>query len=92
MSNHPEEEAAMPYEPEDDESPVSRSRVVEIKNRCEPRLLAIDGVRGVGIGTGDLGDEVILVYVLDNATKRRVPLDVEGVPVRTVVSGEIDAL
>ena len=53
--------------------------------------MAIDGVEGVGIGEDQHGNEVLMVYLGNEAAKARVPKQVDGVSVRTTVTGSIDA-
>jgi hypothetical protein len=80
--------AAVPYNP----SPASSSGVAAVKDRNESRLLAIDGVEGVGIGQNQSGDDAILVFIRDSSVVPRLPTQIEGVPVVTVVTGEIRPL
>jgi len=66
--------------------------ILEVKNRHEDELMAINGVVGVGIGEGN-GSPCIVVY-LENDSKElesRVPEWVEGFPVITEVTGPIEA-
>lgn len=85
------EEAAMPYEPDDDIGDEQSSPVAAVRARHEQRFMSIDGVRGVGIGMDEIGGDIILLYLLDEAAKERVPDEIEGIPIRTIVVGEIDA-
>lgn len=95
MSNffYEEEEAAMPYNPDDPmtNDSTSASTIASVKLSHEHELLAIDGVEGVGIGQNEIGDQVILVYLRDAAAENRIPQKVEGFAVRTQITGIIDA-
>lgn len=55
--------------------------------KYEVYLLGIEGVIGVGEAT-----DKILVYVKDEEAATRVPLTLDGIPVQTIVSGEVVAL
>jgi hypothetical protein len=85
-----DEEAALSYAPAVDEH-VGQSQVELVKQRHEQMLLAIDGVLGVGIGRTPIGDEAIILYLRHASVARRVPSRIEGYPVETTVTGEIDA-
>jgi hypothetical protein len=65
--------------------------VSSVLRKHEVQLLAIEGVVGVGIQRNAIGDDVIVVYVRDQSIRSRVPGNLEGVPVETVVSGEFHA-
>lgn len=57
-----------------------------------PRLLTIDGVIGVARGQSSTGGDAVLVHVLDDSVRARVPEEVEGLPVEVVViRGGFDA-
>lgn len=89
------EEAAMPYNPDESETNVggtaAATAIARVKQDHEAELLAIEGVEGVGIGRNEIGDEVILVYVREADVANRIPSSVEGIGVRTMISGAIDA-
>ena len=53
--------------------------------------MAIEGVRGVAVGRTPIGDDALVVYVLDESARSRVPSELEGYPVEVSVTGEIDA-
>ena len=83
-----EEQAAISYQP----GPATQSSGVSLaKERNESRLLAIEGVRGVGIGRTAIGDDALVLFLVDESVARRLPGEVDGYPVETVVTGEIDA-
>lgn len=85
------EEAAMPYEPAQASGGAGQSQVEHVRARHERALMAIDGVVGVGIGRTRIGDYAIVLYLRDVSVKQRVPIQIEGYPVETTVTGEIDA-
>lgn len=92
---HPPEEseaevAATPYNPAPAEG--SHSAIALVRDRTEQRLLAIEGVKGVGIGLDRIGSDALIVYALDASVRARVPAEIEGYPIEITVTGEIDAL
>ncbi|MEG2034087.1 MAG: hypothetical protein RR376_25825 [Janthinobacterium sp.] len=87
------EEAAMPYLPEGAGQPdvdAQHRRLDAARRRNERALMAIDGVEGVSLGQTAMGREAIVVYLRDSSVKRRVPPQVEGYPVETSITGQID--
>ena len=92
------EDAAMPYLP--DETPgqgmgqyapaAPQGRLEAAKRRNERALMAIDGVEGVSVGQPAVGQDALVVYLRDSSVKRRVPSQVEGYPVETSITGQID--
>jgi hypothetical protein len=92
------EDAAMPYLP--DEIPgqgmgqytpaAPQGRLEAARRRNERALMAIDGVEGVSLGQTAVGKEALVVYLRDSSVKRRVPLQIEGYPVETSITGQID--
>ena len=70
---------------------AGQSQVEHVRARHERALMAIDGVVGVGIGRTRIGDDAIVLYLRDVSVKQRVPIQIEGYPVETTVTGEIDA-
>ncbi len=67
--------------------------VSAVKAANEDRLFAIRGVVGTGIGVDDNGDPVIEVF-LENAARdpqNLIPGELDGVPVRTRVTGAFTA-
>ncbi len=81
------EQAAMPYLQRDS----TTSGIAAAKERNESRLMAIPGVKGVGIARNAIGDDALVVFLLDASVASRLPAEVDGYPVETVVTGEIDA-
>lgn len=77
------EEAAMPYH-------SSEKRALD--STIEAKLMALDGVEGVGIGQDAIGNEGIVVYVRDQEVAKRVPPKIDGLNVSVQVTGPIDAL
>jgi hypothetical protein len=72
-----------------------KSTIEQVKERHELRLLEIDGVEGVGIGSDDRsGTTVIKVYVgqKSKVLQERIPAELEGYPVHLEVSGEFNTL
>ena len=92
------EDATMPYLPEDGAgmaqsqyAPAApQGRLEAARRRNERALMAIDGVEGVSLGQTAVGKEALVVYLRDSSVKRRVPLQVEGYPVVTSITGQID--
>ena len=66
----------------------------DVKDRHSNELFAVRGVVGHGVGLDADGDSVIEVYV-ENASRRAagrpIPSEIEGIPVRIVVTGPIHA-
>jgi hypothetical protein len=89
------EAAALPYDPDASggahESAAADTSITAVRARHQARLLAIPGVVGVGVGQSETGDDAIVVYLRDAVAKRGLPTILEGHPVVTVVTGEIDA-
>ena len=92
------EDAAMPYLPDETAGQgmgqyahaAPQGRLEAAMRRNERALMAIDGVEGVSVGQTLLGKEALVVYLRDSSVKRRVPLQVEGYPVETSITGQID--
>ena len=80
---------AVPYFPDLDQEPGSE--IERIRQKHEPQLLAIEGVKGVRIGADAIGDDVIVVMLRDREVGKTVPKRLDGFPVHTEVIGEIDA-
>ncbi len=66
-------------------------RVKEVQERHTDRLMELDGVVGTAVGSDEKGGHAVLV-LLERPGVPAVPTDVEGVPVRAVVTGVIHAL
>jgi len=65
---------------------VDQAQLEKAKQAAVKSLTSIKGVKGVGIGDGTLR-----VYILNDDIKASLPDAVEGVPIETVVTGEIEA-
>lgn len=78
------EDAAMPYNPEDDA--VSR-----IQSAFEEKYLDTKGVVGVGLGQNAHGDDAIVVYLKDKVAVALLPKTFKEMDVVSEVVGEIDA-
>lgn len=88
MTGLPDEDAAMPYDPMDYEA---QSVAEKVREKHEMRLMSIEGVEGVGVGEDKAGNEVLMIYLREEAAKDRIPEEIDGLPVRTTVTGRIDA-
>ena len=93
------EDAAMPYVPDEASSHAVAGfahaapppgRLEAAKRRNERALMAIDGVEGVSLGQTAICGEALVVYLRDASVKRRVPSQVDGYPVETSITGQID--
>ncbi|MGK5052257.1 hypothetical protein [Janthinobacterium sp. RB2P8] len=88
------EDAAMPYVPDEPSGHAHATpppgRLEAAKRRNERALMAIDGVEGVSLGQTAIGGEALVVYLRDASVKRRVPSQVDGYPVETSITGQID--
>ncbi|PLY45775.1 hypothetical protein CSZ94_04050 [Janthinobacterium sp. ROICE36] len=93
------EDAAMPYLPDEAGGYAVAGlahvapppgRLEAAKRRNERALMAIDGVEGVSLGQTAIGGEALVVYLRDASVKRRVPSQVDGYPVETSITGQID--
>lgn len=86
-SGQGKEEAAMADPRKEKSSPASIAQ-----QKHAPRLMAIDGVLGVGVGQDPIGNESIVVYVRDQGVARNVPRDLDGISTQVQVTGPIEAL
>jgi hypothetical protein len=66
-------------------------RVKEVQERHTEKLMEQDGVVGTAIGLGEQGENAVLI-LLDRPGVPGIPANLEGVPVRSVVTGTIYAL
>ncbi|GAA1853193.1 hypothetical protein GCM10009736_19840 [Actinomadura bangladeshensis] len=80
----PPEGVPVPFEPP---PAAPGSPIEEALVRHRERLLAIDGVEGLDHGRGADGTEVIRVHIRTLSVKRRVPRELDGFPVITIVTG-----
>lgn len=77
------------------QSTTGKRSIKEVKEAHEGRLMAIDGVQGVGIGQRADADGLAIKVYVDNKTKalqEMLPKQLEGYPVQIEVSGEFNAL
>jgi hypothetical protein len=76
-------------------SPAAVDAVRRVKERHEPRLLTIPGVVGVGVGRSErvIGQAAIEIYVKQETSSLRqaIPDSLEGIEVKIVETGEIQA-
>lgn len=70
---------------------VGLGRVIEVLRRVKVELLSIPGVVAV-LPRCEGSSCYIVVFVRDREAVERVPKEVDGVPVRVVLSGEIRPL
>jgi hypothetical protein len=66
-------------------------RVKEVQEQHTERMLAKPGVAGTAVGLDDSGRYVVLI-LLENGAVPDIPADLDGVPVRRMVTGAIYAL
>ena len=87
----PLDDAAVEYIPDEDEEMPS-SETERVLRKHETKLLSIEGVTGAGVTTNRIGEDVIVVYLHGGHVASRVPKELDGVPVETEITGDIDAL
>lgn len=65
----------------------------KIKKRYEKKLFEIDGVVGTGISLTETRKPVIEIYLKDDPANntKKFPTILDGIPVRTVVTGQFEA-
>lgn len=70
---------------------VPSSEITQVMDAHVDELMAISGVVGVAVGALDDGTPCILVLVEKSSAgiRKSVPREIEGYPVKIVVSGEI---
>ncbi len=85
------ENAAMPYNPGDDEQ-SGAAAIQTALAKAERQLTHRKGVKGMGMAKTPSGQDAIVVYVEDQQALSQLPADVEGFPVVGEVTGEIRAL
>ena len=64
---------------------VQYSKIKEVKESYKRQLLGMEGVEGVGVG-----EDAIIVFIEDATVIEGIPKELEGIPVRTVVSGKFE--
>jgi len=81
------ENAAMPYSASQDVTGATNA-----VDSVRERLMAIDGVQGVGATRDGIGNDALVVYVRDQEVAAKVPRELDGLSVHIEVTGQIDAL
>ena len=70
---------------------IDRARAA--KPALREALSDVDGIRGVGLAQrGDDSDWVLQVNVASERARKNVPPDVDGVPVRVRIVGQVEVL
>jgi Putative metal-binding motif len=72
-------------------NPPGLDKAMEVQEAHTPILMANPNVVGTAVGLDDQGEPVIQVF-LKNDRARGIPFDLEGIPVETLVTGEIFAV
>ncbi|QEG38134.1 hypothetical protein [Roseimaritima ulvae] len=85
------EDAAMAYNPDDDEQPTAQRGSRASLAAAERQLSQRPGVNGMGMSKTPSGQDAIIVYVDNEQTRSSLPSDVEGTPVIGEVTGQIRA-
>lgn len=81
----PQENAEMPYAPEDDEI------MSDVLTAAEANFLTMDGITGVGLGQTELGEDALMVYLQSADQAKTLPKTFQGLPVMTSITGDIVA-
>ena len=66
-------------------------KTIEVQNRHSMTLMAIPEVVGNATGIDKVGNTSVLVFVKSHGVAEKIPLDLEGVPVKVDVTGEFFA-
>ncbi len=68
-------------------------RAVRVKKRHEQNLFQIDGVAGIGVGLSDAKQPVIQIYLKEDSAeaRRRIPAELDNIPVQVLVTGSFEA-
>lgn len=82
-----DEDVMIEYDP----APSRQRGILAVRDKNEADIMAIPGVKGLGVTQNATGEDAIAVYVLDKFVATRVPRSLGGYEVETVVVGEIDA-
>jgi hypothetical protein len=72
-------------------SPVVQSAMA-VQERHTPKLMADRNVIGTAVTVGDDGNPAIMLLVLDEATKAKMPSQIEGLKTKVVVTDRIVAM
>jgi len=88
----PDERAEISFfAPDEAAKRAGASKAEKARRKHEGKLLEIDGVEGVSLDSGDLGEDIVMVFVRDESVVKKIPKTLDGVPVRVEVTGEFDA-
>jgi len=79
-----------PFTPDEFTNTVS-SKAKKALSKHEDKLLAIPGVQGVSVQIGEIGEEVVIVFVDNEETIKRIPDELDGVRVETEIVDQFDA-
>lgn len=82
------ESAAMPYAPT---GTTAATPIEAAKQKQEKFLMGLPGVSGISVGLMASGEQAIVVYVKDAASKKGIPAQIGGHKVDARVIGQIDA-
>ena len=66
---------------------LTEQQAKDLKRRHSAALLKLPGVAGVGVERSGGAGFAVTVYLADAGAAQRLPPDLEGHPIRTVVSG-----
>ncbi len=74
-------------------SPQAVEQALGVKSAYQAQLFALEGVTGLGIGAGAMGEPVLEVYLAheSNRTRAAIPPRLEGLPTRVSVTGPFAA-
>jgi hypothetical protein len=79
---------------QESESEMPQREIVAVMEDHVDALMALPDVVGVAIGALDNGTPCLMILVIEESddVKREIPAEIEGHPVKIVVSGEIKPL
>lgn len=74
--------------------PVKINKAREVKKKYESKWLTFEEVTAVGIAITSTGDVGIIISVKKNSRriKKKIPKEIDGVPIQIQETGEIKAL
>jgi hypothetical protein len=80
-----------PFAPDEEQDDGGSTSAAEaVLRRVGPELIAHDGVVGYGIGRNQIGENVIVVHLLNASAAALVPSQLDGIPVMTLVVGVVE--